>query len=92
MKTIKESKYGNYEHYKGDIWISEYTNKPSQGMNIAEVSRGELRVLAYVVRKGDEIEYNTGKRVSLAQGIWNTLKSYGWTDEACNRRLGNTNH
>lgn len=73
-----------YELFKGDIWTSKQDfNKDIQGTNVAHLQNdGTLRVLSYVIRKGNEEDNN------LKVEVWNTLKSYGWYDEVCNRMMG----
>ncbi|MCR8994595.1 hypothetical protein [Brevibacillus laterosporus] len=88
MKT----NFGEYQHFKGDIWISKLDNtKEIQGTNIAFKSEshenGELRVLGYVIRKGEHWTYDHSKYYTLEDIVWSVLKSQGWHDEYCNELL-----
>jgi hypothetical protein len=77
----------------GDVWISKQnTSQDSQGTNIAIKSPthadNELRVLGYVIRKGDQWTHNYERMCTLEEMVWSVLKSYGWYDEYCNSLLG----
>ncbi|MFS0905727.1 hypothetical protein AB3N02_22025 [Priestia aryabhattai] len=91
MNTIK-SQYGEYENYKGDIWISKQNPEADiQGTNIAVVSQfngeGDVKVLAYVIREGGQFKHANGTPISLDEMVWSVLKATGWTDDYCKKLL-----
>lgn len=90
MTVIKKSEYGRYQHYKGDIWISEQTDREIQGTNIAVLQKEEFKVLTYVIRNGDTFSFNgvKSKGVTLDEIVWRSLKMIGWRDSYCYTLLG----
>jgi hypothetical protein len=91
MKIHIDKEYrAPYQHYKGDIWISQQDDsKDIQGTNIAIIDQDDrVRVLGYIRRIGDKWDKGNGELVSLEEKVWQVLKSYGWADRYCHKLLG----
>lgn len=80
--------YGEYQHFKGSIWISkQHVETEVQGTNVAVSSdkydNGTFSVLGYVIRKGDRWTFNNQSSATLDDIVWSVLKSKGLYDDYC---------
>lgn len=84
--TADPSIHGDYERYKGRVWITKQdATLVVQGENIAvyDEQSGHLSVLGFVTRKNSKWTHSHDKYFSLETIVWSVLTSFGWHEEHC---------
>jgi hypothetical protein len=81
--TVKGPHGVKYEQVGGSkIYISKQNlEKKIQGTNIGLLQDGKIRVLGYIIRKGEQWTHNHKKYFSLKEIIIHILNAYGFTNE-----------
>lgn len=90
LETIHTS-FGSYQCFSGRVWITlQDRTIDTQGTNIAVMNQetGELRVIAYVVRKGHLWSFSNNRYDSIRDIVLAALHSLGWTDAYIAELLG----
>lgn len=89
-KQVIRTDFGAYQLYKGFVWLSvQDVTKKIEGVNIAirNDATGDLRIVAYVMRKGDRWAYRHQQNMLLSEVVEAVLDSLGWKKEWIRRLL-----
>ncbi|WP_338657352.1 hypothetical protein V6B14_22495 (plasmid) [Sporosarcina psychrophila] len=81
---------GLYELYRGSVWISKQdTQQDNQDTNIAilDPKSGQLKVIAFVNRKGNTWGFTNQKPSTLDDFVSFILKSFEWSEKTCQEML-----